>query len=253
MRFSVLLACALACAAPSDPIRSAIEKLRSGSEILHLQAENELARLGPPAVPAIDEELRKAAARGEAGYAARLRAAKNLLVSLRSFPMEVGHRWVYDSGRGEVVFEVTGKEKVHGIECFKVRRSTEGTTLFFYVTVSRKGVRIHRAGSEDFSPPFLEISFPLAAGRTWTWRGLIGGSEFSIRSSILRSETVETPAGRFEAHVVREELRHGDRQGWTDLWIADGWGVVKLQGKTFDLHNSVGGGFEWSLKSFTPR
>lgn len=250
MRAMLFLSLLGACQVRVDPVGAALGKLASDSSITRLQGENELARFGPQALPRVDGALEAARREGKATLAQAILRAREILVALRHFPMGVGYRWVYASGEGDVVFEVTGKAAVHGVGCFAVRRTLRGKGLLFYLTVSRKGVRIHRVGEDDCGPPYLEFSFPLADGKAWTWRGLIGSKEFEIRNSVARREEVSTPAGVFRAVRVREEVRNGPRAGWTDVWLAEDVGVVKLQGKSMDLHNSDPGGFTWELASF---
>jgi hypothetical protein len=163
------------------------------------------------------------------------------------FPMRVGYVWIYGSERGDVRFEVRGKDVIAGKECFAVRRAIGGDDEMFYLSVSDDGVRIHKVGNHVFEPPYREFAMPLREGAAWKWKGRFAGKDDEIHCSVTRMQRVTVPAGTFAAWVVDEKPASG---GTNTFWLAEGVGVVRLFGKKNDLHNPTGEWFTWELKEF---
>ncbi len=244
-------------AAEAAHLRALLARVGGEDYIARLQAENEILRRGPAAIPEVERAIVEARRTRRAGNERRYAAILELLVSLRHFPMDVGHKWVYGTGGADVVFEARGRKRLRGVDCFVVERRGEGEKLDLGLRISRRGVRLYMAGDHEFVPPFGEIVFPIRVGGAWNWRGTIGGHEFRIKSTVGRRQEVVTPMGTFTAFKITEEATLApapgtpSRSGWTDLWLADGIGVVKLEGKGIDLHNGTYREFSWRLKSFS--
>jgi len=194
-----------------------------------------------------DGALRRALESPDAEVRARAQDALDALESLRCFPMKPGHRWTYASEDGDVVFTVLDTTTLSGTPCFAVRRRVGGEGVNFFVSVTRAGVRIVRVGADAFTPPYLEIAFPLREGATWQWSGSIGARRVALRCGNRGRVSVTVPLGTYQAWHIREDAGSG---GYTDIYLAEGPGVVKLEGKMWDMHNPSGREFTWQLKEF---
>ena len=183
--------------------------------------------------------------------------------SLAYLPMNVGNRWTYAAGEGpEVTFEIVGTETVNSLPCFKAVRRIGEEAIPFYVSMSSRGLEIHRVGPDDFDPPFLEFAFPITLPEAddRVWSGKIGDRPYTIRTRNCGTETVTLPLGVRSAIHVSERMEQVSPKSTdevivvensmsTHFWIVKGIGVVKLRGKERDPHNPTGREFEWTLKS----
>jgi hypothetical protein len=186
-------------------------------------------------------------------------AATEISDSKAYLPMKVGHKWTYGAKEGpDVTFEIVGKECVNGIECFKAIRTIEEEAIPFYVSLSDKGLMIHRVGIDDYDPPFLEFAFPITTPDpdSRTWSGSIGGRKYEIRTHNGGFEQVTIPTGTFAAICVSEKMEQvnkAEREGGivieaslrTHFWIVRDVGVVKLRGRkaistTLRVASSIG-------------
>lgn len=238
-----------------EQIRLLIGQLSDATERKRTKAEEELFQIGEPVVQFLETAIKKAHEAEAQERETRLRRVLAIIRSARYFPMEVGDRWLYKSGRSEVSFEVRGTALVRGWKCFEVVRSIGSEQVVFYLSVSRKGVKIHRVGDDYFSPPFLEFKFPLLEeGSKWEWTGSIGEQFLTIRSESEQSKSIRVPMGTFKAIYVKEEMIRGISPywvaGWTSFWLVEGIGVVRLSGKKMDLHNPTSKDYLWELKEF---
>ena len=241
---------------PSERIRLLIRQLSDGTKRERIKAEEELFHIGEPTVQLLQTAITKAQDVEAQERETRLRSVLAVVRSARYFPMEVGHRWVYKSGRSEVTFEVRGTSQVRGWKCFEVVRTIGSEQSVFYLSVSRKGVKIHKVDGDYFSPPFLEFEFPLIGKpNNWEWTGSIGEQFWTIKSESKPRSLVRVPMGMYLAIYVREAMIRGRNReaGSTNYWLAEGIGVVKLTGKRGDLHNPTGKEFIWELKEFKKR
>ena len=166
------------------------------------------------------------------------------------FPMEVGDRWVYAYGDGEVVFDVLDVKMLDKGPLFSVRRTIGEASVEFQVSIRKDGVYIHQEGKKRFQPPLRQFAFDTKAGDKWAWKGTYGGveREEAIENLGVVEETV--PAGRYPAIVVMQENLISSDQACFSLAI--GVGVVSLSGKTELIPNASGEkfSFHWRLKRF---
>ena len=182
------------------------------------------------------------------------------------FPMDMGNTWIYDSQDGpDVVFEIVAIESIGAIRCHKVNRRIGDEVIPFYLSVTKKGVVIHKVGDDVYDPPFLEFSFPMTKEdrRGRSWRGTIGPHKYEITTKNLGKDTVKLHGRPKSAIHVKETMLRVQTEstaqgtsiqashfGFTDFWIVEGIGVVKLVGKEPDPHNTSSREYSWTLKSF---
>jgi hypothetical protein len=167
----------------------------------------------------------------------------------RYFPIEVGDRWIYESEMGDVVFHVTGRQKVGPAECFVVQRKIGDHQTPFYVSVARDGVRIHQVDDDVYNPPYRQFAFPTQEGQAWRWEGKIGAKPSHYACFNEGLETTDVPLGAVRAIRVRQA---GGNVLEAEFWVAKGLGVVRLSGKSWDEHDPAPQPlyFEWRLKEY---
>jgi hypothetical protein len=170
------------------------------------------------------------------------------------FPIDVGYRWVYQQNFGntkdDVVFEVLGTEKVGGVECFAVQRTIGDHQIMFFVEVTDRAVLIHRVGDDRYTPPYPQFVFNSKRGDHWDWKGTIDAEPTKYACENLGLRTTGVPLGEWETFVISQTS-----EGTTRFWLADGIGVVRLEGKSQDKHDPLPQAgdfqsFDWQLKEF---
>jgi hypothetical protein len=161
-----------------------------------------------------------------------------------------GDRWVYGWTSGAE----GGVKTVEAVEIRAINR-----VLFYVVRVGETETfytrDLHWAGAmEDgrvaarMTPPQPWFSWPLEIGRTWTHRGTYedrsGKVEFNDAYSVVGTEAVEVPAGRFNAFkIVRQTERRDSDQYW---YAPDVHFYVKWIGRRGDTQ------FEEQLREYHP-
>jgi tetratricopeptide (TPR) repeat protein len=157
------------------------------------------------------------------------------------YPLAVGARWVYDAKsaqagvgyEGEVVVRVAAKEKVNGVECYKLVRSQgEIAKPTEHVVVRYDGVYLVARDGTPLTNPYRFLALPAQRGTSWL---STGPSKEGRRLGILVGD-IETPAGKFEgACVVRAEATGQSQKavvagGNTQtVWYVENLGPVKLE------------------------
>ena len=146
------------------------------------------------------------------------------------FPLAVGNWWVY-AGDGTKL-RMTVQDVVEGsfllvseVNDFPVQRE-------YYVVEGEDIIALRRdnpMGSYNLEPPQVFLQGPMVPGSQWTWEGEVAGLRARTTFTVLEPETVETPAGTFEAlPVVVSGVIDGE-----DLllvrWFAAGVGMVREQ------------------------
>ncbi len=159
-----------------------------------------------------------------------------------------GDRWVYGWTSGAE----SGVKTVEAIEVREINRVSfylvrVGDVETFYT------LDLHWAATmEDgrvaarMRPPQPWFAWPLEAGRTWTHRGIYedrsGQTEFNDAFSVVGTEAVDVPAGRFNAFKI---VRQGSRRDSDQYWYAPDVGFyVKWIGRRGDSQ------FEETLREY---
>jgi hypothetical protein len=153
------------------------------------------------------------------------------------YPTTVGARWVYEYRGIESTCVVTRIEEKEGVFLVDVAEvSDKRETPSQQMRVSGEGVlRLSIAGTTLQNPECL-LKLPHKDGQEWE---VDQGAKFEgiAKLTAVRRETVETPAGKFEA--IRVERVGGNAATY---WFVEGIGLVKY------THTKS----EGVLKSFTP-
>lgn len=157
------------------------------------------------------------------------------------FPLRVGDWWKYRSTT------IDGKQSEFTIKVLSTENQAAGTDLHLVETISTfqpihdwyskpaGQVLMHRiaypkndALKADYQPVKLYLKNPLSVGSSWQWKGKgMMGVEIEESSRVTGTETVEVPAGRFQAMKVETNVVQGGTPVKKTSWFANGVGMVK--------------------------
>jgi len=153
------------------------------------------------------------------------------------YPTTVGAKWVYQDPGAEKTFVVSRVEEKDGAFVVDVAEGPDGReVLCQQMRVSPEGVfRLSVAGTKYPNPECL-LKLPHKDGQEWEF-DLGDANGGAAKLTAVGRETVETPAGKFDAIKI-------ERVGNTPAtyWFAEGVGLVKV----------TSGKWERVLKSFIP-
>jgi len=155
-----------------------------------------------------------------------------------SFPLLDGLAWRYDSNLGDARawVEQTGEDLV-------LHSRAPHLVMEQRMRILPRGVFIYSAHSEvyfvdtdrRYDPPMLRFPLPLSLGDSWEWKGkeIVDEDETidsTVRGEVAGKETVEVPAGRFEAYrvVVTTESSDGTTSS-SSQWLVPRVGTVKTR------------------------
>lgn len=146
-------------------------------------------------------------------------------------PFRKGIRWVYKQGDTEFVQTVTKIEKVGGTECFVLESGLSGSAERMWVAVSGEGVFLHQVDSGGspltLSKPALMLKYPLKKGDRWEALVPSGETNLEYQFENAGPESVEVPAGKFEAWKIQGKGIASGREFSVTYWYAKGVGKVK--------------------------
>lgn len=166
------------------------------------------------------------------------------------FPLKVGNWWKYKNmKRGfEFTIKVVGKEKVNGVECYKVETIAGNNKPMIYQWYSNKGGKIQVLKSKfmmnnkvkNYDPPKLILHNPLKTGDSWKWEGKgMMGVDIKEKKKVGKTEKVKVPAGTFSATAVQSNTIQGGQESKITRWYADHVGMVKAHTKTKTVDSSI--------------
>lgn len=134
-----------------------------------------------------------------------------------------GDRWLYGlligAEHGTKTVEVVEVRDINSAPYYIVR---VGELEHFYTTqLQWAGHARDRKIESRISPPLPWFTWPLEPGRQWSYRGTLQNPSGAVQRSdsftVVASEVVEVPAGRFNAIKVVHESDRGDRN---EYWYA---------------------------------
>jgi hypothetical protein len=132
-----------------------------------------------------------------------------------------GDRWIYgwSSGgeSGAKTIEALEIREINGVSFYVVR--VGDVDVFYTRELGWAGTMQAGRVASRMTPPQPWFTWPLLVGQRWTHRGTYedhnGKTEFNDVFSVVGGETVEVPAGRFNAlKIVRETERRDSDQYW---------------------------------------
>jgi len=148
------------------------------------------------------------------------------------FPAGPGFSWTYSSGETQTL---SGPRDMNGVSVWILVHYFEGVPISEdYLEYSEAGVISHgtAAGGQLFpyQPP-LQVypPEPLVPGQKWTSTTNLPGFSLTLDSEVLGLRGVATPAGRFNALLIRQtSLTSTGGQTTLELYFVPGVGVVRF-------------------------
>jgi hypothetical protein len=131
-----------------------------------------------------------------------------------------------------VVVFVAGPEKIDNAEAHKFEMFRQGAVqITEFLQVTDDGIfglaRMARDGEKTIlTPPQKTLSLPLKAGEKWEYRSQGTGIQINERYQIVAQESVQVPAGRFDAyhiHLIETKPFHAV----VDRWFVPNIGYIK--------------------------
>lgn len=157
------------------------------------------------------------------------------------FPLAVGAKWTYAQRRTDdpkaelpdVVFAVVAKEKLRGVECYKVERTSgkEPATSEHLVVRSNGVYRVgadgvYRVGAAGqlLDTPVRLFALPPTKDGTWT------NPEGTVTFRVREESAVAVPAGKYASGwLVLEEAGGAPPEVVRRTWFAENVGPVKFE------------------------
>lgn len=131
-----------------------------------------------------------------------------------------------------ITITVGDSEKIDNVEVhkFELRRQGNLQTVQF-LQVNEQGVfelaREDASGERiKFDPPQKILSFPLKVGEKWEYHGAGGGEKVDETYEIVAQESIEVPAGKFNAYHLRL-IGTQPFNSVVDRWYVPGLGEIK--------------------------
>ena len=169
------------------------------------------------------------------------------------FPLRVADWWKYRSTTAD------GKQSEFNIKVLGVDKQPDGTSLYQVETLStfqpihdwyskpNGQVLMHRiaypknaALKADYQPVKLYLKNPLSVGAAWTWKGKgMMGVDIDESSRVTGVETVEVPAGKFQAMKVETKVIQGGTPVTKTYWFANWIGLVKSMTDTGSVKSTT--------------
>ncbi len=169
------------------------------------------------------------------------------------FPLRVRDWWKYRSTTAD------GKQSEFTMKVLSDEKTADGTTLYLVETLSTfqpihdwyskpaRWVLMHRiaypkneALKADYQPVKQYLKNPLGAGATWQWKGTgMMGVEIEEANQVSGPETVEVPAGKFQAMKVETKVIQGGMPVTKTYWFANWIGLVKSMTDTGSVKSTT--------------
>jgi len=177
------------------------------------------------------------------------------------FPLRVGDSWKYRSTTAD------GKQSEFTLKVLSTEKQGDGTNQFLVETFSTfqpihdwyskpaGWVLVHRVSypknealKADYQPVKQFLKNPLSTGDSWQWKGKgMMGVEIDESSRVLAVETVEVPAGKFQAMKVETRVIQAGTPVTKTYWYANWVGLVKSMTETAS-GKSIGELIDYSFK-----
>ncbi len=133
-----------------------------------------------------------------------------------------------------VIF-AAGKENIDGVETTRYDLYRQGRIqLTEFLKVDEDAVTAVARSAEDgekskVDPPQKILSFPPRVGEKWNYAGKVGDLETTQSYEIVAQESVEVPAGKFDAYHLRlTQLTPAPPKVVEDRWFVPGVGYVEI-------------------------
>lgn len=158
------------------------------------------------------------------------------------YPSDPGMSWTYSSGETQTM---SGPRELEGRSLMVLTHYFDGLPVSEdYLEYTEQGVFSHgsAAGGQVFPyRPALVVypAAPLSAGMAWTGTTALSGFDLTLSSEVLGLHGVATPAGRFNAFLIRQTtLTSNGGRTVLDIYFVPTVGIVRFatqDGTVIDL------------------
>ncbi|MBM4039164.1 MAG: DUF1565 domain-containing protein [Planctomycetes bacterium] len=166
-----------------------------------------------------------------------------LVIPSGGYPFHPGCRWEFRvevGGEGiwfkKLTLLVEGTQRVFGKDYLSVKVLGDDRQIDSSYERREGDVMLSWNSLEEELKPRVAMRFPLKEGLQWDDAGEMcyGRRTEVLRSkhSVVKTETVEVPAGKFRCLLLRQELP--DAGIVSDAWVAPGVGFVKFERRGHD-------------------
>lgn len=148
-----------------------------------------------------------------------------------SYYPEKGH-WTYSSGETQ---QLAAPVTVRGVQVRPMQHQIGGQTVtedlleFTGGKVLLRGIRIGNKLTWYLPPLLVYPASPLAPGQSWQSFSSTPSGAVMLRGTVLQGEPVSTPAGKFNALLIRSDLQQGKNLSTQFSYFVPGLGVVRYQ------------------------
>ncbi len=167
------------------------------------------------------------------------------------FPLRVGDSWKYRSTMAD------GKQSDFTLKVLSEEKEASGTNLFLMETFSTLPIHdwyskpagqvlVHRvaypknAMTAEYQPVKLYLKNPLAIGAAWEWKGKgMMGIDIQESNRVTGVETVDVPAGKFQAMKVETKVIQAGVPVTKTYWFANWVGLVKSMTDTGSVKSTA--------------
>ncbi len=166
-----------------------------------------------------------------------IRAGENL------FPTKKGSSWTFSGTAGsqklKMTAEITSSTTSGGSSTVIMLWTQNGRSVQEETYTVSQGqvvrVKAGAGGAMQSSPPVPVIKYPMAVGKSWSWKGaeLVGSMRIpaSAQLKVAAKEAVKTAAGTFNAYrvdmKVTTSVQGQNVTATNSYWFAAGVGMVK--------------------------
>jgi tetratricopeptide (TPR) repeat protein/tRNA A-37 threonylcarbamoyl transferase component Bud32 len=153
------------------------------------------------------------------------------------FPLAVGAKWVYAQQRTDdpktelpdVVIEVVAREKVNGIECFKLEQSSgKDTRSSEHLVVRYNGIYRVATNGKPLTIPYRLFALPATPDTSWEQETPTDEPDVNLLTRNVAE--IELPAGKYrDVRLVREDTKGDSPVLIRQVWYAEKVGPVKFE------------------------
>jgi hypothetical protein len=147
------------------------------------------------------------------------------------YPLQAGNQWRFRVTFGEnsdkAVARITKIETIGGQSLARLEESVKSRVVAVgHLRQTEKGVFRYRMNDMEISPPMCLLQYPVKAGARWEGDITVGDSKSKYACEAMQ-DTVEVPAGKFQAVRVTVRIQDKVLPVTITYWFAQDVGIVK--------------------------
>lgn len=170
-------------------------------------------------------------------------AAQEVALTSSYYPLEVGNKWHYRSGKYQVLVEVERSEKLKvkmksdkgeeevSVVAYRLKSTSGDNVLSETIGVMQDGIYRFSAAGKEIVPPLKLLPLPAAGETKWSVDSM--SQTTAIKGEFVsRTQDVKVPAGEFRTRTATSlDFQIGPQKMEVEYWFAEGRGIVKQRTK----------------------